>query len=339
MISRRRHIVPPLVGLISYISIRLVTDTYSSEQFWERSFKTNAIEVVSCMLCGYLIHWLFFVITAKFEATNTVLRRKNIIWEFASIFLMVICVINPVILLIHYLINDPVTYSDIIIANVIVTVVSLLYYAIIRGNHYVSSYIRQQTQLERLQTENLRTELNFLKAQYHPHFIFNALNTIYFQMDENVAEAKKTVEKFAELLRYQLNDHQHMIAVAHELEHLDNFIHLQKQRASPGLDLQIYYDPKVKQANIYPLLLLPLVENAFKYVGGNLKIVIEAKLDADDIFFTVQNSLPDRVSAKGTGIGHDHLQKRLRLLYPGKHRFLVEHTKHYYKAELKLSTI
>jgi two-component system LytT family sensor kinase len=193
--------------------------------------------------------------------------------------------------------------------------------------------------MERMRTENLRTELNFLKAQYHPHFIFNALNTIYFQMDENVPEAKRTVEKFSELLRYQLNDQQHMIEVGQELEHLDNFIHLQKQRAAGTLDLQIYYHKEVKHAKIYPLLLLPLVENAFKYVGGNLRIIIEAGMDGNDILFSVQNSLPERMQTKGGGIGHDHLQKRLRLLYPEKHRFSIEHTKHYYKAELKLWAI
>ena len=130
-----------------------------------------------------------------------------------------------------------------------------------------------------------------------------------------------------------------MIAVGQELEHLNNFIHIQKQRASGKLDLQIYYHEEVKKARIYPLLLLPLVENAFKYVGGNLKIIIEAGMDGNDIYFTVQNSLPDRLFTKGGGIGHDHLQKRLRLLYPARHQFSIEHTKHYYKAELKLVAI
>jgi two-component system, LytTR family, sensor kinase len=299
----------------------------------------NTIEVVFSVLTSYLVHGLFSVITPAFNKKGPAIKMKNILIEFTVVFITIVVIINPVLFLIHYLNRDPVSLSDIIIANIIVALYSLLYYAILRGNHYIKSYIWQQTQMERLKTENLRTELSFLKAQYHPHFIFNALNTIYFQMDESIPEAKRTVEKFSELLRYQLNDQQHMIAVGQELEHLNNFIHLQKQRAAGKLDLQVYYHEDVKNARIYPLLLLPLVENAFKYVGGNLKIVIEAGMDGNDIFFTVQNSLPDGLVAKGGGIGHDHLQKRLRLLYPERHRFSTEHTKHYYKAELKLIAI
>jgi two-component system LytT family sensor kinase len=333
------YFYPAIFGLIIYTSIRLVTDTYSYEQFWDRPWLFNTIEVVSAILTSYLVHSLFYVITARFNRSGPVVSMKNITREFAFIFIMIVAIINPVLFLIHYLNSDPVSISDIIIANIIVALYSLLYYAILRGNQYIRYYIQQQTQMERLKTENLRTELNFLKAQYHPHFIFNALNTIYFQMDESVPEAKRTVEKFSELLRYQLNDQQHLIAVGQELDHLNNFIHLQRQRAAGKLDLQIYYHEEVKNAKIYPLLLLPLVENAFKYVGGNLKIIIEAGMDGNDILFSVQNSLPDRQVPKGNGIGHDHLQKRLNLLYPEKHRFSIEHTKHYYKAELKLSAI
>ncbi|RYY21564.1 MAG: hypothetical protein EOO04_18035 [Chitinophagaceae bacterium] len=333
------NLFPALFGLVIYISIRLVTDTYSSEQFWDRPWLFNAIEVAFAMLTTYLVQWWLLLITNRFNKTGPVVNIRKITGEFVFVLVIIVLIVNPVLYLIHYLNKDPVSKSDIIIANIIVALYSLLYYAILRGNHYIKSYILQQTQMERLKNESLRAELGFLKAQYHPHFIFNALNTIYFQMDESVPDAKSTVEKFSELLRYQLHDQQNPVAVSQELEHLNNFIHLQKQRAPGKLDLQIYYHDEVKKAKIYPLLLLPLVENAFKYVGGSLKIIIEAGMDGDDIYFTVQNSLPEKLVARGGGIGHDHLQKRLRLLYPQRHRFSTEHTKHYYKAELKLRAL
>ncbi|MHA4846008.1 sensor histidine kinase [Flavitalea antarctica] len=333
------YLNPAIFGLVIYVSIRLVTDTFSSEQFWDRPWLFNTIEVVFVIMTSYLVYRLLQVITAGLGKSRPLINVKNLTKEFAYVFCMIVAIINPALLFIHYLNKDPIGQSDLIIANIIAVLYSLLYYAILRGNHYLKYYIEQQTQMERMKTENLRTELSFLKAQYHPHFIFNALNTIYFQMDEDVPEAKRTVEKFAELLRYQLNDQQHMIDVRQELEHLNNFIHLQKQRSAGTLDLQISYQEEVKNAKIYPLLLLPLVENAFKYVGGNLRIIIEAGMNGSDIHFSVQNSLPERQQSRGGGIGHDHLQKRLRLLYPDKHTFSIEQTKHYYKAELKLSPI
>ncbi len=71
----------------------------------------------------------------------------------------------------------------------------------------------QKLLVEKITNDQLETELKFLKAQYHPHFLFNALNTIYFQMDEDVGEAKKSVEKFSELLRYQLYDQRQTVPV------------------------------------------------------------------------------------------------------------------------------
>ena len=96
----------------------------------------------------------------------------------------------------------------------------MLYFAIVRGNQYLKNYVGQKIQLEKIANDQLQTELKFLKAQYHPHFLFNALNTIYFQMDDNVAEAKKTVEKFSELLSYQLYDQQQTVPISQEIDYL-----------------------------------------------------------------------------------------------------------------------
>jgi LytS/YehU family sensor histidine kinase len=333
----KSNVFPVLFGLVIYVSIRLVTDVYSTEQFWNRYWQVNAVEILFSLLATFLMVIVFRSLIKKFNTAYPVLKPANIIREFVIVLVVVAIMLNIVVWMIHYVNADPITLADVVIANIIVGLYALLYYAIVRGNNYIRSYIEQQTQLERLKTENLEAELNFLKAQYHPHFIFNALNTIYFQMDESVPDAKKTVEKFSELLRYQLYDHQQMIPLNRELEHLDNYIHLQKQRANDQLDLQVYYSSDIGQQKIYPLLLLPLVENAFKYVGGSYRIVIEARRDGEVISFTVQNSLPDCVAVKGGGIGLVNLRKRLQLLYNNKHCFSVEHTKYYYKAELKLS--
>jgi two-component system, LytTR family, sensor kinase len=335
----RRYSSPVFFALATYTCIRLVTDTYSTEQFWNRPWQMNAIEVGFTILTGYIIDFFLRLITKHHDRKYATYSLANITREFMIVLFMIILIINPAVLLIHFFTHDPVSASDIIIANVIVILFSLLYYAIVRGNNYVLSYIQQQTQLERLKTENLTSELNFLKAQYHPHFLFNALNTIYFQMDESVPEAKLTVEKFSELLRYQLYNHQNPINFGKELDHLNNFIHLQRQRTSTKLEVSTYHEECVNTKQIYPLLLLPLVENAFKYIGGNMKLVMESRMDGGMILFTVQNSLPGQTVHKPGGIGHAHLKKRLQLLYPDKHQFTIEHTKHYYKATLKLASL
>jgi sensor histidine kinase YesM len=144
-------------------------------------------------------------------------------------------------------------------------------------------------------------------------------------MDENVGEAKKTVERFSELLRYQLYDQQQTVSISQEINYLQNFIDIQKIRTSERLQLHTYFDTALNGQQVYPLLFLPLVENAFKYAGGDYKINIDMKLQPGSIEFSVSNSLPQQVqSKKENGIGLENLSRRLALLYPGKHQLVAE---------------
>jgi len=205
----------------------------------------------------------------------------------------------------------------------------------------MKAYIDGKIQLEKITNDKLQTELKFLKAQYHPHFLFNALNTIYFQMDENVAEAKKSVEKFSVLLRYQLYDQQQTVPVSQEVRYLRNFIELQEIRSSDKLQLSVRFDEKLNGQQVYPLLMLPLVENAFKYVGGDYWIRIEALIDKDELQFSVANAIPGKIpipvsDQKAGGIGLDNLRRRLQLLYPDKHRLQIEKKENEFHADMAI---
>jgi LytS/YehU family sensor histidine kinase len=183
----------------------------------------------------------------------------------------------------------------------------------------LKAYTDKKIQLEKITNDHLQTELKFLKAQYHPHFLFNALNTVYFQMDDDVQAAKKSIEKFSGLLRYQLYDQQQTVSLSQEIQYLTNFIELQQVRTSEKLQLKVNFDPGLNRQMVYPLLLLPLVENAFKYVGGSYKISIEARLNNNNLVFTVVNSVPLNIPVKvNSGIGLENLRRRLELLYPEK---------------------
>src|SRR5258708_9341651 len=181
-------------------------------------------------------------------------------------------------------------WADVADINMIPTLYAIVYYGIARSSSWLKAYVDNKVQLEKVTNEHLETELKFLKAQYHPHFLFNALNTIYFQMDEDMGEAKKSVEKFSELLRYQLYDQQQTVPISQEIHYLQNFIQLQEVRSSEKLQLAVHFDGKLNGQQIYPLLLLPLVENAFKYAGGHYWIRIEALLEVEGLRFSVQNA-------------------------------------------------
>jgi two-component system LytT family sensor kinase len=332
-----KYLFPVLFGLLIYTCIRLVTDTSTGYKFWERSWKINVIEISIVILVTFVSDRLLKYAIRNFQKQESKFSVRNVTIEFSKILLIGLVILNPVVLLIHYLTNDPAGWDDIAIANVIIVLFLLLHYAVIRGNTFIKAYVDQKLQLEKIKTDNLETELKFLKAQYHPHFLFNALNTIYFQMDEDVSGAKKSVEKFSELLRYQLYDQQQTVPVSQEIEYLKNFIELQKIRSTEKLKLEVQFDHNLKNQQVYPLLFLPLVENAFKYTGGDYFLKITAANGNNKIRFSVENSVPvDVPTPDKKGIGLDHLKRRLELLYPGRHELTIEKEAATFKVLLTL---
>ena len=332
-----KYAFPPIYGLLIYFSIRVVTDTTDGTRFWLRPWKLNTIEIVFVTAFTCLVIPLFQKLVQLFSKRTSIFNLKEVMQEFGIVILVMLLTVNPALYLVHYLINDPVSWSDFSIANIVAGLYILLYYAVARGNKFVQSYIEQQLQLQRITNDQLQTELKFLKAQYHPHFLFNALNTIYFQMDENIGEAKKSIEQFSGLLRYQLYDQQQMVEISKELNYLQQFIELQQKRSSEKLRLHVHFDEALKQQQIYPLMLLPLVENAFKYAGGEWTISITAVLQNNQLQFTVENAVPKHIPEHSArGIGLENLRRRLQLLYPGSASLETKQEDQQFRATLLL---
>ena len=336
-----RYIFPVVFGLLIYATIRAVNDTTAGQKFWTRPWQVNAIETTSVIVVSYLLLSVLNYFIKKFSRdSNKPINSKTILKEFGTVFLANFIIMNCTVIPMAAFTDDGLQVSDIVIIHIIPALYVLLYFAIARGNYYLKSYVAQKVQLEKITNDQLQTELKFLKAQYHPHFLFNALNTIYFQVDEDTATAKKSIEKFSNLLRYQLYDQQQTVPVSREIEYLESFIALQKMRSSERLQLKVDFDKSLGGQQVYPLLFLPLVENAFKYVGGDMEIDIVAAQHNGHIHFKVENSIPTYYdSVKTGGIGLENLKRRLELLYPQRHELNIEQMGDRFLAELKLTGI
>ena len=340
----QKYIFPAVYGLLVYATIRLLHDTDVGEHFWERHFYINAVEVACTIIVGYIAIWLFEWLFKYYDRRWPVqLSYKGVMRELLILIganlVLVNIVFVPMDMSLH-LDWKPwyISWADIADINMIPTLYAIVYYGIARSSSWLRAYVDNKVQLEKVTNEHLETELKFLKAQYHPHFLFNALNTIYFQMDEDTEGAKRSIEKFSELLRYQLYDQQKQVPVMQEIEYLQSFIELQKIRSTDKLKLNIDFDKQLNGQLVYPLLFLPLVENAFKFVGGDYEMLVAAKVENGHIEFKVENSVPQikQNEPKAGGIGLENLKRRLDLLYPGKHSLSLENGGNYFKAELKL---
>src|SRR5882762_6358368 len=289
-----KYLFPPLYGLVVYFTIRLLLDSVTGMKFWERRrWGQTSIELVYCILISYIFVWVFRRLFRWFdERWPADFSSRRVARELLYVFLVNLVFQNLFLTTFTALTDDGMQWYDLADINTIPLLYVLIYYGIMRSRTFLKAYIAGRIQLEKITNDKLQTELKFLKAQYHPHFLFNALNTIYFQMDENVTEAKKSVEKFSELLRYQLYDQQQTVSVSQEIHYLKNFIQLQQTRTSEKLRLGVSFDEKLNGQQVYPLLFLPLVENAFKYVGGDYHLQVEVRVEGKGIWLRVENSVP-----------------------------------------------
>lgn len=334
-----KYVFPGVYGLIIYFTVRLLHDIDVEARFWHRDWRLNAFEIACSILMGYIAIRLFKAIfrycDKRWSASQT---YNNLLYGLILVVLANLLLVNLIFTPMAAFTDDGLSWADFVGLNVIPTLYTIIYYGIARSRVWLNAYVDSKLALDQLSLVQLETELKFLKAQYHPHFLFNALNTIYFQMDEDVPGAKRSIEKFSELLRYQLYDQRQQVPVSQELEYLQSYIELQKLRSSRKLKLEVSIDPQLGGQLLYPLLFLPLVENAFKFIGGDYKLQILARLEGTAISFVVENStaaVPESIKKPG-GIGLENLRRRLKLLYPERHDLHFEQTNDMFKVNLTL---
>jgi two-component system, LytTR family, sensor histidine kinase AlgZ len=197
----------------------------------------------------------------------------------------------------------------------------------------------EQQEMERLHIES---ELNNLKHQLNPHFLFNTLNNIYSLISTNQENAQNAVHQLSNLIRYVLYESDHKtVPLEKDLKFTANYIHLMSLRLSSNVKLTTELLKPDESAVIEPLLFIALVENAFKHgIHPSLASFINIRIlkENDSLICRVENSnFPKAESDQsGSGIGLVNLRKRLELIYPGRFKLSVSETNETYTTTLKL---
>lgn len=198
-------------------------------------------------------------------------------------------------------------------------------------------------QMQQMEKEKSIAELTYLKAQINPHFLFNSLNNLYAQMEVNSSDAKNTLASIADLLRYQLYEcNVDRIPIEKEIAYLKNYFNLQSIRndnCQPELCLR---QPLIA-LSIAPLLLIPFVENAFKYVSdrddGQNFIKLKLDFNRDQLHFNCINSVQPGRKSTDCGdkrIGLTNVQKRLELIYGKAQQLQINSDDNFYEVDLKI---
>lgn len=203
-------------------------------------------------------------------------------------------------------------------------VVYLLLTFICFAIYFTKEWVRYEKQKRVLVETQLTSELNYLKSQINPHFLFNTLNNLFsIAQKHNVTELEYGISRLSGLMRYMIYESNvDLVLLSKEIKHLRDFIGICQLRFKAD-ELTVNFDEKgdIGHAYIAPMLLLPFVENACKHgVGIETVSVIDISVEVKDkkIIFNCKNDIRERTEITG-GIGLANVKKRLQLLYPAKH--------------------
>ncbi|RZN78874.1 MAG: histidine kinase [Winogradskyella sp.] len=187
--------------------------------------------------------------------------------------------------------------------------------------------------------ENQRMELDLLRSQTNPHFLFNTLNNIYALVHKDSNKALGAIEKLSLLLRYSLYKTNTVVALEDEISQIKNFIDLESIRHKEPPNLKLNIDGITKNVRLPQFLLLPFVENAFKHGklhSKNQPISIRLKITNSNLSYIVTNEIEEKKKDKVGGLGLDNLKKRLDLLYPNTNVFLSKSENALFTAQLEI---
>ncbi len=207
---------------------------------------------------------------------------------------------------------------------------------------YKTWYLKQEEKQMLIKT-NADAEIMLLKAQVHPHFLFNTLNNIYSFVLIKSPQALLLVRNLSDILKYMINDcDAALVPLQKEVKMLQDYIALEKVRYGDRLNIEVTVTGDCADKMITPLLLIPFVENAFKHGSSKMLdkpfIKMNIQIQESTLYFSLVNNKPlaDNNNNTKKGIGLTNVKKRLQLLYPGKHSLQIESTRDTFMVEMQI---
>ena len=299
----------PITIATTYVATyKLIPDYLITKQYWRFSLYCSYTFIISLYLLFVSIFFSLIYIS-NFEYSDMNPLTKNILFIMTAVYLVVI----------------------------IVSAFKLL-----------KLNLKQASRTNTLETKILDTqlklkeqELNYLKTQIHPHFLFNTLNTMYGFALKKADQTPDMILKLSNLLDYLLYQAEKpFVLLSEEISHIKDYIDLEKMRFNDTLQVRFNINVTSKTTTIAPMLLLPFIENSFKHgsiIDGKLTIDIHLIATSNAIDFKIQNSNSEHNDSQ-QGIGLDNIKKRLELLYGDQYHLDISTKNALFSVQLLLNT-
>ena len=313
----------------------------SGEEIFGRYLLVLGLQTLTWMALFYLNYLLL--------VPRMLFRRRTTMFVWCNI---VISLVLPVLTQLLYSMFTGTRLQDFSLTDIVgYSSVMLMFLFLILTAVSIRSMQRNrqlEAERERNERELVSMELERLKSQLNPHFLFNSLNNISALSAIDTEATQEAISSLSDMLRYVLYDTaQEKVPLAGELRFMADYIALMRMRYTDRLKVDMRVEGECDNLMVSPMLFQSLIENAFKY-GGSSKsesvISILLKRDGGTLVFRIDNTVPDNSAAQSSAVGPGHhgvglvnLRRRLQLLYPGQHTFAAGPSSAGYTAEVTLS--
>jgi len=319
---------------------------------WVLVFRTYSVSITKTITIEFC--YLIFITSDYYAISNFIVprflhKRKYTLFVISTVFVIAFSswLRALVALQMNFHFFQPKTIIDFgtLYLNSVVNI--SLWVLLVTIGKMLIDRMQTQQQLELLEKERVRNELDYLKAQINPHALFNSLNTIYGHIDKGNHVARTILLQFSELLRYQLYDcGAEKVSLEKEIEYVKNYVAFQRLRKDEQLVVCLDIGTTQTGLKIAPLLLVVLIENAFKFASNfsdkENKILIKIFTKENALhcsFFNTKELQQSSTATSSNGIGIANLKRRLELLYPGKYKLNSKMENEFYESNLILDLI
>lgn len=338
MKQRTRNLLIHILGIIIFLSIPIFT----SPDFGS-GLKLIRIVPFQKSFFQFFLLLIVFYVNYYFFIPNYYFNKKNRFWFF--IFLVIQFTI--IILLPNFIFGTKPDLPHEIIhkeqnreSSIFLEAQTLIPFLLVVA---LALLLKINNRLVKLRSEKLSAEVSYLKAQINPHFLFNTLNSLYALTLQKSNDAPQAVLKLSGIMRYVTNESsKDFVSLDKEINYIKDYVDLQKLRLNEettSLNFTITGNPENKQ--IAPLILIPFIENAFKYgvsTEEESKITISISIEETSLTLWATNTIVaiENIVGENTQKGLENTKKRLNFMYDNKHKLHVTDNKNQYSVELKL---
>jgi hypothetical protein len=323
-VTRRRFVRHIFWWLLFYAFLVFIEHT---------TFRQSLKSVLWTELLSIGFYVSIYYVVAEFLIPNYL--AKNRFWAFLFLTLLFAILVTPIRDFVHYLrFSGNENMKEIVKANQLFSYfVSVFWAGFFTILKILSDWATQSRRQRELETRNIQTELNLLKSQINPHFLFNTLNSLYALTLKKSDDAPEIVLKLSEMMRYILYEcNEPRVDLEKEIRYLQNYLDLEKMRLGSKMDVKLDIEGDYEGLRISPLLMLPFVENAFKHGASNSiragYVYLHLLITDNELNLHVENTKAEQPlvrdpNRRSGGIGLANVKRRLSILYPEKHQLEI----------------